>query len=86
MKKLSRSVLVLLIGFSLSSPAAFACEIPDNGFFAWVYQFIHHEPDVNRDRGDQHHSSGGRNCSGGGHSSGSTGGSGTTTPPTSPKS
>ena len=90
--KLTRSIMVVLVGLSLSAPSAHACEIPGAGFFTWLYSICHHEGGFGRECDQNGQNSGtGRNCdhgrgNGGGYC-GTSGGSGnTSTPPTSPKS
>ncbi len=77
--KILRTAAIALIGISLSTPSAHACDL-DFSVFAWVYQIMHPQPDC-----DHHDNRGGdgRDCN--------HGGSGTTTPtaptaPVSPKS
>jgi hypothetical protein len=60
--KLTRSIMVVLVGLSLSAPSAHACEIPGAGFFTWFYSMCHHESDsFDHDRHDR---GSGRNCNG----------------------
>lgn len=81
--KLTRSIMVVLVGLSLSAPAAHACEIPGAGFFTWLYSMCHHDLDSRRECDQNGQNSGiGRNCdhgkgNGGGYcgTGGSTGGS-----------
>jgi hypothetical protein len=78
--KLTRSIMVVLVGLSLSAPAAHACEIPGAGFFTWFYHICH--PDSDTGNNDSHQNRGsGRDCHGGGSTTPST-----PTPPPSPKS
>ena len=62
--KLTRSIMVVLVGLSLSAPAAHACEIPGAGFFTWFYSICHHESD-SFDR-NHHDRNSGRDCNHGG--------------------
>jgi hypothetical protein len=61
--KLTRSIMVVLVGLSLSAPAAHACEIPGAGFFTWFYHVCH--PDTNSYDRDHHDRNSGRDCHGG---------------------
>ncbi len=61
--KLTRSIMVVLVGLSLSAPAAHACEIPGAGFFTWLYSMCHHDLDSRRECDQNGQNSGiGRNC------------------------
>jgi hypothetical protein len=61
--KLTRSIMVVLVGLSLSAPSAHACEIPGAGFFTWLYSVCHHEGGFNRECDQNGQNSGtGRNC------------------------
>jgi hypothetical protein len=74
--KLTRSIMVVLVGLSLSAPAAHACEIPGAGFFTWFYHICH--PDSDSGSKDSHQDNNSRrDCHGS---------STTPTPPPSPKS
>jgi hypothetical protein len=77
--KLTRSIMVVLVGLSLSAPAAHACEIPGAGFFTWFYHVCHPDSDQGNNNSRHDNKGSGRDCHG---SSG--GGSTTTTPPTPP--
>jgi hypothetical protein len=77
--KLTRSIMVVLVGLSLSAPAAHACEIPGAGFFTWFYHICHPDSDSGNNNSHQDNR-GGRDCHGG------SGGGTTTTPPTTPPS
>jgi hypothetical protein len=63
--KLTRSIMVVLVGLSLSAPAAHACEIPGAGFFTWFYHICHPDSDSGNNDSHQNRSSG-RDCHGGG--------------------
>ncbi len=74
--KLTRSIMVVLLGLSLSAPSAHACEIPGAGFFTWLYTICHHDSGFDRDCDhDSRNSGNGRDCNHSGGTGGSTGGS-----------
>jgi hypothetical protein len=89
--KVLRTAAIALIGISLSTPSAHACEL-DLSFFTWIYQIMHPQPDSHDNRGGDNRGGNGRDCnrggSGGGSTSGggSSSGGGSTTSPVSPKS
>jgi hypothetical protein len=90
--KLTRSILVVLLGISLSSPSAFACDKSSSGILGWVHHVIHHDDDADNDSHkhdddkDSHpHHDSDDDRDGGHHHSGSGSGSGGTTTPPLPK-
>ena len=78
--KLTRSIMVVLVGISLSAPSAHACELPGVDFFTWVYRICHPDSDSSPKQSNQGRSPG-RDCHGGGGTPVSA-----PTPPSLPKS
>ena len=90
--KILRASAILMLGFSLSAPAAFAEPPSAPSFFEWIYSLLHTpDGDVNHTNRqcDQNGQNSGRgnNCDRGqGNGGGHCGTGGSTTPPPSPKS
>ena len=83
--KLLRTISLVLIGLSLSSSSAWACDHPtEKSFFSW---FHHDDHDNDRNSSKDKEKDSHRDCSGGNKgggstsSGGSTGSGGTTTSP-----
>src|ERR1700761_1952754 len=64
--KLTRSIMVVLLGLSLSAPKAHACELPGVEFFTWFYHICHPDSDNSPKESQRHDRSSGRDCHGGG--------------------
>ena len=86
--KLTRSILVVLLGLSLSSPSAFACDKSGSGILGWVHHVIHHDDDADNDShkhdDDKDHHDHDSDHDGNGchnHNGSGSGSGGTTTPP-----
>ena len=84
--KLLRTISLVLIGLSLSSSSAWACDHPsEKSFFSWFHHDDHDNDknsskDKEKDK-DSHHDCNGGNKGGGSTSSGGSTGSGGTTSP-----
>ena len=69
--KILRTAAIALIGISLSTPSAHACEL-DLSFFTWIYQIMHPQPDSHDNRGGDNRGGNGRDCNHSGSGGGST--------------